>query len=436
MRPSVAYIIGSPRSGTTWLQRALALHPAVVSPQETSLFESYLSTWQWQWNEQIPVDEEQWRRVRFKGLPAVLTSEEFDDLLRSVVDFVYTKVLALKPGATVILDKDPGNAAHWELIRRLEPDAAFIHLLRDGRDVAASLVRASSGWGAQWAPASITTAAWMWSSHVTAARDCVEHTQGIELRFEDVLRSPHEVLVTCLEALGLDAARPVVDELVKGSSLELLQSDSSSVGGGISWGGEVARRRGQDVAEPPGFYGDGTTGAWQAWSAGEREEFESVAGGLLVTLGYAKDDSWLNDTDGDRPSSVGRGILPSRAGDETASTVDTGALEDARQLIARQPGDLRRVSLALADQLLQTRALQAETSLELEATRAAQRQARLELAEADERTRQLEEHVERLETAADTSRRRLEMLESSRTFRYTVLLRTLYAALRQKTGRS
>jgi hypothetical protein len=36
------FVVGSPRSGTTWLQLLLAQHPAVATHQETHLFHNYL----------------------------------------------------------------------------------------------------------------------------------------------------------------------------------------------------------------------------------------------------------------------------------------------------------------------------------------------------------------------------------------------------------
>lgn len=39
---SCIFIVGAPRSGTTWLQLMLARHPAISTCQETHLFSSYL----------------------------------------------------------------------------------------------------------------------------------------------------------------------------------------------------------------------------------------------------------------------------------------------------------------------------------------------------------------------------------------------------------
>src|SRR5947208_10995760 len=46
MNPFV-FIVGAQRSGTTWLQRLLASHPAIAGGQESHLFSGYLAPlWQ------------------------------------------------------------------------------------------------------------------------------------------------------------------------------------------------------------------------------------------------------------------------------------------------------------------------------------------------------------------------------------------------------
>src|SRR5438876_565526 len=38
----IVFVVGAPRSGTTWLQTMLAAHPEVASPQETYIFSAYV----------------------------------------------------------------------------------------------------------------------------------------------------------------------------------------------------------------------------------------------------------------------------------------------------------------------------------------------------------------------------------------------------------
>jgi hypothetical protein len=61
----------------------------------------------------------------------------------------------------------------------------------------------------------------------------------------------------------------------------------------LVWGGEVRARIGAEPQEPEGFFGEGAVGGWQA-ALRPRDQIviESVAGGLLVELGYAR-PGWI-----------------------------------------------------------------------------------------------------------------------------------------------
>lgn len=39
---NVVFLVGSPRSGTTWVQRLLASHPQIQTGQESHLFAAYI----------------------------------------------------------------------------------------------------------------------------------------------------------------------------------------------------------------------------------------------------------------------------------------------------------------------------------------------------------------------------------------------------------
>ena len=85
-----------------------------------------------------------------------------------------------------MLDKAPSYALLGPVIESVVPNARFIHLIRDGRDVVNSLLRASRGFGRGWAPETADAAARMWRSHVETARKLAGRANYFELRFEDL----------------------------------------------------------------------------------------------------------------------------------------------------------------------------------------------------------------------------------------------------------
>ena len=93
------------------------------------------------------------------------------------------------------LEKTPSHALYIPEIKQLLPDSRFIHLVRDCRDVVASLMTASQGWGASWAPSSVELAAAMWAqAPVDAAKVAAKNLspqEFREIRYEDLWKYFH-----------------------------------------------------------------------------------------------------------------------------------------------------------------------------------------------------------------------------------------------------
>lgn len=286
------FIVGAPRSGTTYVQNLIGSHPLVVTSQETDLFAQYIAPLRARWEFQLPSDPEAWTRWRHKGLPAVFTEEEFDSVITTIVDRVHSRTLALKLGAKIWLTKVPQNCQHAELILRYIPQARFIHVLRDGRDVVASQLRAARGWGRDWAPQDVCTAATCWRTDVQAGRSIRRLTDAyLEVRYEELISPTAPALLRQVWAfLGVDAG----EEECARRCAEFNLNREGGARSSLVWGGEVIRRLQAPPAEPPGFAGEGGVGAWaQEFDSRSRSAFERCAGDLLYELGFARSPEWV-----------------------------------------------------------------------------------------------------------------------------------------------
>jgi hypothetical protein len=117
--PQFCFLVGSPRSGTTAVAAALARHPEIAHFYEPYfLWERWLRS-----HDDDHIDPE-----TVTSTAANRIREEYD-------------VFARKSSARVVVDKTPENAFRIEAIRRVFPEARFLHLVRDGRDVTASIRR-------------------------------------------------------------------------------------------------------------------------------------------------------------------------------------------------------------------------------------------------------------------------------------------------------
>jgi tetratricopeptide (TPR) repeat protein len=125
-RPTPAFLVGFPRSGTTLLQQVLAGHPDITTLEEQDNFrdahgELLLA----------PGALERWSELS----PETLTKWRAE----------YWRRVGVKSGSLaagrIYLDKLPMNLAVMPVIHLLFPDAKFIFALRDPRDVIVSCFR-------------------------------------------------------------------------------------------------------------------------------------------------------------------------------------------------------------------------------------------------------------------------------------------------------
>jgi hypothetical protein len=201
------FIVGPARSGTSWLQTMLAEHPDVASPPETGLFVEFLTpalrTWQ-QHLGQLQTAQSEGARMNVQGLATVLTTDDFQQWVRSLYDTARDRVLKEKPGATRLLEKTPDHAMCLDSIWQLVPDARVIFLVRDPRTTVRSMLQASEEpWG-HWASTSVEGATDRWRRNARPALKRTGDERMVTVRYEDLGRGDGE-LCRIAEFLGLDA---------------------------------------------------------------------------------------------------------------------------------------------------------------------------------------------------------------------------------------
>ena len=209
----LVFLVGAPRSGTTWLQLLLSRSHWVVTGPETHVFSLFLRSMVDQW-ERIGKTGE---RI---GLNQVLSEEEFRALLRNVSGFVFAKIAQSKPSATIVLEKTPNHVSCWREILDTWPEAHFIHIIRDPRSVVASLRVASRSWASHWASSKISPNCERWIADVSSGRKIRSATPNYhEVTFNELISDGPDVVMRLLTQLGVQSSREECEGYVQELSL-------------------------------------------------------------------------------------------------------------------------------------------------------------------------------------------------------------------------
>jgi hypothetical protein len=188
-------IFGAPRSGTTYLNRIINEHPKVFVTHESRMFV-------WMHRALRLADDDQ---VVLSHRPEIKTHLE-RRLPRLVRDFYRSKMPEIEHWG----DKNPHYASPVDegclaTIEALYPGARYIHVMRDGRDVVASLLRKRHEGGDPWA--SFEMAHDVWNSHITIGHEWGEQVppeQFLEIRYEDLIADDVATARRVFEFLGIE----------------------------------------------------------------------------------------------------------------------------------------------------------------------------------------------------------------------------------------
>ena len=266
----------------------LGAHPNIATGQESQLFNNYLSKLYDQWCRELRYPETD--KVRKHGITSYIDETQFISLLRDFATTVFSNVLDAKPSASLFLEKSPNNSFNIDLIYKCFPDAKYVHLIRDGRDVVTSMLAAKSGWGRRWAPDYAYDAAAEWVEAVSESKRLKTMTENyLEVRYEELLAIGPEKLHEVFEFLQLDESRESVADIYDRFAFDKLKANKYQRDVFLNPG--VAKASGTESrSEPDGFFRKGIAGDWKnALSEGQLAEVNWVAGELLQELGYLKE---------------------------------------------------------------------------------------------------------------------------------------------------
>lgn len=210
LRHPFPFVVGCGRSGTTLVRAMLDAHPDLAVPGE-SYFPVWLARTRRRYHRGGGFDSssfaddllaDAWFRrwalpeAAVRGAIATDAPADFADAVRSIY-----RLYARHHGKERYGDKTPTFVLHLPVLAELFPEAVFIHVVRDGRDVALSLLEAD------WGPSTLGDAALHWKLHVRSGARAgarMEPERYHQVRYEDLVEDPEDGARTLCRFVGLD----------------------------------------------------------------------------------------------------------------------------------------------------------------------------------------------------------------------------------------
>lgn len=262
------FIGGAGRSGTTLLRAMLASHSSLAGTNEFKLLPNIADI-----------------RRMFSAYSDVsehyqLSENYLDQQLAVFIESLFTPFLEQQGGLRLI-EKTPHNILAADVLLRVFPKSKMLHVIRDGRDVAMSLVNMnwSDGNGKVWYTRSVADAANYWQQIIRSTEVIKQDPLIAErlkvIRYESLVHDPKKKLQAVLKWFDLGWEEAILDDSQRENMMAQEINESST----------------EQVAQS---INNKAIGRWQTqMSVAQRREFHQVAGDLLIELGYVKNDTWI-----------------------------------------------------------------------------------------------------------------------------------------------
>ena len=287
--PPSPFVVGATRSGTTLLRLMLDAHPQIAIPSETHFIPELVAAREKHGASpeqmlELMVSHRRWGDFQMEPEELEAAWAKLDPLTGPSAVRAFYRLYAAKLDKPEARwgDKTPGYIKSMREIQTYLPEARFIHLIRDGRDVALSVLKQD------WGPQSIEAAAEKWRSRVLRGRAQQPYLGFyIEVKFEDLILHTERELRRICEHIDLDfdpamlAYHETAEKRLQEKARALPRAHGAP---------QAAEKRLASHAktfEPPN---PDLIGTWkQKMSPEDRAAYESLAGDLLAELGYELD---------------------------------------------------------------------------------------------------------------------------------------------------
>lgn len=244
--PQLVFVVGSPRSGTTLLASALGRHRRIAATPETHFFTHFLDS---RPGRGASREQRVARLLQTHARDCEVPDEELlAEFSRLPNDdrHLFAALMgafARRQGKPIVAEKTPNHLWRVPEIRRWFPEARFIGIVRDGRDVVTSLMRVD------WTHGDLRRHCMDWRRDAALCRRLASEAPGhfLTVRFEDLVSDPVGTTSRVMAFLGLEFEPRQLDPAAEVPTVPAWESEWKQQSLAAPDAGKVARWK----AEPP-----------------------------------------------------------------------------------------------------------------------------------------------------------------------------------------
>lgn len=277
------FIAATEKSGTTWMQLMLNAHPEIACRGEGQFVTKLAGSMGGALNDYSTFIEGLNKNVfsETDGFPT-FNREDLSHLIRMSAGMLLSKY-GIADNIRAVGEKTPGNIRYLQALLALFPNAKFVLMVRDVRDVIVSghihLKRQHGKAGEEPIQGYARRVAKVWAKDTARAQTFMEKNQDrcVLVRYEDLHAHAHESLLPVVQHIGAAVDKEIISSCVEAGRFSNLSK---------------GRERGQEDTNSQ--FRKGIVGDWRGvLDEPTRAIIYEEAGETLTALNYTENTNWV-----------------------------------------------------------------------------------------------------------------------------------------------
>lgn len=280
------FIAATEKSGTTWMQMMLDAHPEIACRGEGQFVTKLAGSLGGALNDYSTFIEGLNKNVfsETDGFPT-FDRDDLSHIIRMSAGMLLSKY-GIADSVRAVGEKTPGNVRYLQALLALFPNAKFVLMVRDIRDIIVSghihLKRQHGKAGEEPIQGYAKRVAKIWVQDVERAQVFMEKNRDrcVLVRYEDLHANPYKSLSPIIEHIGVVASTEMISSCIEAGSFKNLSK---------------GRERGQEDINSQ--FRKGIVGDWQhVLDEPTCAVICEEAGKMLVALNYTENTDWVTSS--------------------------------------------------------------------------------------------------------------------------------------------